>query len=199
MALPPVRTFVKASGDLSFQNDIVAEFGGGEPHSLSEYYGQGIDPSNSIRVPESGPLSFSDFYDRSSEFTNYRNTDIVVVDGTTESTGIPFGTVTYTRIPNNTSVNTFEFTTETTTEYTTVYRYTYASNFQYTNGSFTTTYTYGYTADSTIRFTVVSTRPLTTELTGDFTLEYTTDFTVIPTDDYTTRSTPYLTQVKEGP
>lgn len=47
---------VKSSGTLSFNTDIVGEFGGTAPHSLSEYYG--VDTG----VPSSGTIAFSDFY-----------------------------------------------------------------------------------------------------------------------------------------
>lgn len=47
---------VKSSGSLSFQTDIVGEFDGTAPHSLSEYYDAGTG------IPASGAISFSDFY-----------------------------------------------------------------------------------------------------------------------------------------
>lgn len=55
MALP-------SSGPISLL-DIVAEFGGTAPHSLSEYYGAAPG------VPTSGPISLSDFYGKANEFT----------------------------------------------------------------------------------------------------------------------------------
>jgi len=55
MALP-------SSGTLSIQ-DIVDEFGGTAPHSLSEYYrGGAYVPSSNTGVPTSGTISLSDFY-----------------------------------------------------------------------------------------------------------------------------------------
>ena len=55
MALP-------GSGTLSIQ-DIVDEFGGTAPHSLSEYYRNGVYVgSNNTGVPTSGTISLSDFY-----------------------------------------------------------------------------------------------------------------------------------------
>ena len=55
MALP-------SSGTLSIQ-DIVDEFGGTAPHSLSEYYRNGAYVgSNNTGVPTSGTISLSDFY-----------------------------------------------------------------------------------------------------------------------------------------
>ena len=55
MALP-------ASGQLSL-SQIVGEFGGSAPHSLSEYYRNGgLVPSGNTNVPTSGIIDFSDFY-----------------------------------------------------------------------------------------------------------------------------------------
>ena len=54
---------VKSSGTLSFNTDIVGEFGGSTPHSLSEYYG--VDSG----VPSSGTIAFSDFYGASNVVT----------------------------------------------------------------------------------------------------------------------------------
>ncbi len=55
MALP-------ASGQLSL-SQIVGEFGGSAPHSLSEYYRNGgLVPSGNTNVPTTGALAFSDFY-----------------------------------------------------------------------------------------------------------------------------------------
>ena len=57
MALP-------SSGQLSI-NDIVGEFGGSAPHSLSEYYRGGSFVSNSAtnsNVPTSGQIKITDFY-----------------------------------------------------------------------------------------------------------------------------------------
>lgn len=54
---------VKSSGTLSFNTDIVGEFSGDTPHSLSEYYRNGsYVTSNNTDVPTSGEISFSDFY-----------------------------------------------------------------------------------------------------------------------------------------
>lgn len=54
---------VKSSGSLSFNTDIVGEFGGSTPHSLSEYYRGGANvPSGVTDVPTSGAINFSDFY-----------------------------------------------------------------------------------------------------------------------------------------
>ena len=61
---------VKASGSLSFQTDIVGEFLGTAPHSLSEYY------DAATGIPASGAISFSDFYSKSrfigpSDYSSY--------------------------------------------------------------------------------------------------------------------------------
>lgn len=58
---------VKSSGTLSFNTDIVGEFGGSTPHSLSEYKRGGslvpdISTNNDIPTTNSN-ISFSDFYD----------------------------------------------------------------------------------------------------------------------------------------
>lgn len=47
---------IKSSGSLSFTTDIVGEFLGTAPHSMSEYYSASAD------LPASGAISFSDFY-----------------------------------------------------------------------------------------------------------------------------------------
>ena len=57
---------IKTSGDLSI-SDIVAEFGGSSPHSLSEYYAggsyvySGATGTNGA-IPSSGAISLSNFY-----------------------------------------------------------------------------------------------------------------------------------------
>lgn len=54
---------IKSSGTISLAGDIVAEFGGSAPHSLSEYYrNAGLVSSANTSVPTSGSVSFSDFY-----------------------------------------------------------------------------------------------------------------------------------------
>jgi hypothetical protein len=55
---------IKTSGPLPL-TDIVAEFGGTAPHSLSEYYkGGALVPAgaNAPNVPSSGPIGMDDFY-----------------------------------------------------------------------------------------------------------------------------------------
>tara|TARA_B100000123_G_scaffold180343_1_gene134187 strand:+ start:4661 stop:5572 length:912 start_codon:yes stop_codon:yes gene_type:complete len=53
---------IQSSGAISIQ-DIVDEFGGSTPHSLSEYYRGGSEVgSNNTNVPTSGEISLSDFY-----------------------------------------------------------------------------------------------------------------------------------------
>ncbi|HBQ61604.1 MAG TPA: hypothetical protein DD671_18835 [Balneolaceae bacterium] len=49
---------VQSSGQIAI-SDIATEFGGSQPHALSEYYGEG-------GVAASGQLKFSDFYGTSS-------------------------------------------------------------------------------------------------------------------------------------
>lgn len=55
---------VKSSGPLSITTDIVGEFGGVAPHSISEFYdGAGLVPTGANpNVPSSGAVSFSNFY-----------------------------------------------------------------------------------------------------------------------------------------
>ncbi|MGB0141438.1 MAG: hypothetical protein ACPF8W_00035 [Luminiphilus sp.] len=61
---------VKSSGSLSFNTDIVGEFGGSTPHSLSEYYRGGDNvPSAVTDIPSSGAIDFSDFYGTSNALT----------------------------------------------------------------------------------------------------------------------------------
>lgn len=68
---------VKASGTLSFDTDIVGEFKGSRPHSLSEYYAGGTLVNAGTKnaagntIPSSGSIKFSDFYGASSSITVY--------------------------------------------------------------------------------------------------------------------------------
>ena len=71
---------IQSSGTISM-TDIVAEFGGSVPHSLSEYYRNGGSvPANNTNVPTSGTIYFSNFYGAvneiqvtiSSNTTNYQ-------------------------------------------------------------------------------------------------------------------------------
>ena len=53
---------IQSSGQISM-TDIVNEFGGSVPHSLSEYYRNGgAVPGNNTNVPTSGTISMSNFY-----------------------------------------------------------------------------------------------------------------------------------------
>lgn len=62
---------VKSSGSLSITTDIVGEFGGVAPHSISEFYdGAGLVPAGANpNVPSSGAVSFSNFYGAQSVIT----------------------------------------------------------------------------------------------------------------------------------
>ena len=71
---------IQSSGTISL-TDIVNEFGGSVPHSLSEYYrGGGAVPSSASSVPASGAISLNNFYSAAnaigltidSETTNYQ-------------------------------------------------------------------------------------------------------------------------------
>ena len=66
-----------SSGAITIQ-DIVDEFGGSTPHSLSEYYRDGGEvPGNNTNVPTSGTISLSNFYDAVNEI------QITISSGTT--------------------------------------------------------------------------------------------------------------------
>jgi hypothetical protein len=75
------RTFLPASGTLSMGGaagtgrSITERFGGATAHSMSEYYGIGVNTAN-VTLPESGPLKFSDFYNRTEHITTSRNTTV---------------------------------------------------------------------------------------------------------------------------
>lgn len=56
---------IPTSGAITFEGDIVAEFGGSRSHSLGEYYRGGSNvPSNSTTqsIPTGGAIDFGDFY-----------------------------------------------------------------------------------------------------------------------------------------
>ena len=58
---------IKNNGPLSISNDIVGEFGGSRPHSLSEYYRGGplvpnVSQNSKITATQNARISFSDFY-----------------------------------------------------------------------------------------------------------------------------------------
>jgi len=75
------RTFLPASGALSLGaaagsgRSITERFGGSTAHSMSEYYGIGVNTANAT-LPASGPLRFSDFYNRTENITTSRTTQI---------------------------------------------------------------------------------------------------------------------------
>lgn len=67
---------IKSSGPLGLYADIANEFGGERPHSLSEYYRNGLlVPNSSVNnnVPTTGPISFSNFYNATRFFTTTTN------------------------------------------------------------------------------------------------------------------------------
>ena len=58
---------LQGSGEIKI-TEIVAEFGGTVPHSLSEYYRNGgAVPANNTNVSESGEISMSMFYNAVNE------------------------------------------------------------------------------------------------------------------------------------
>ena len=85
---------IKSSGSLSM-TEIVDEFGGSVPHSLSEYYRNGgAVPGNNTNVPTSGTISMSNFYNAvneiqitvSSSSTNYQTSNAF---GSNWTTAVP--------------------------------------------------------------------------------------------------------------
>ena len=85
---------IQGSGGISI-TDIVDEFGGSVPHSLSEYYRNGGEvPGNNTNVPTSGTISMSNFYNAvneiqitlSSSTTNYQLSSAF---GSNWSTAVP--------------------------------------------------------------------------------------------------------------
>ncbi len=85
---------IQGSGTISM-TDIVDEFGGTVPHSLSEYYRNGgAVPGNNTNVPTSGTISMSNFYNAvneiqitvSSSTTNYQLSNAF---GSNWSTAVP--------------------------------------------------------------------------------------------------------------
>ena len=85
---------IQGSGAISM-TDIVDEFGGSVPHSLSEYYRNGgAVPGNNTNVPTSGTISMSNFYNAvneiqitiSSSTTNYQLSSAF---GSNWSTAVP--------------------------------------------------------------------------------------------------------------
>lgn len=57
---------VKSSGTIGLSADIITEFGGTAPHSISEYYrNAGLVGSTNTSVPTSGAISLSNFYSTS--------------------------------------------------------------------------------------------------------------------------------------
>ena len=85
---------IQGSGAISM-TDIVDEFGGSVPHSLSEYYRNGgAVPGNNTNVPTSGTISLSNFYNAvneiqltiSSTTTNYQLSSAF---GSNWSTAVP--------------------------------------------------------------------------------------------------------------
>jgi hypothetical protein len=58
---------IKTSGTLALEGDVVGEFGGARPHSLSEYYRgadlvSNVSQNSSIPTTVGSAISFSNFY-----------------------------------------------------------------------------------------------------------------------------------------
>ena len=84
---------VKSSGTLSFNTDIVGEFGGTAPHSLSEYKRNGSlvpDAAANSNIPTTNAfISFSDYYGSTSEvfLSSPSGTNLQEIDAYTYLTG----------------------------------------------------------------------------------------------------------------
>jgi len=88
---------IQSSGQIEI-SELAAEFGGSEPHALSEYYGGGgLVPSGANpNVPTSGELQMTDFYDSvaatvltiSSNTSNYNIKTAVASAGGDQSTPV---------------------------------------------------------------------------------------------------------------
>ena len=85
---------VTSSGSIGI-NDLVDEFGGTAPHSLSEYYRNGGEvPGNNTNVPTSGQISLADFYGAVNEIqqvysSNATNLNLSSIFGSNWSTAVP--------------------------------------------------------------------------------------------------------------
>ena len=81
---------VTASGVIAMSGDVVGEFTGAAPHSLSEYYRNGIYiNSGNTNVPTSGEISMSDFYGAAANVT------VTVTEGSIAINGVPAGSTSY--------------------------------------------------------------------------------------------------------
>ena len=84
---------IQSSGLIKI-TDIVSEFGGSVPHSLSEYYRNGGSvPANNTSVPTSGTISISNFYSAVNEIqitaSNATNVVLATVFGSDWSSSVP--------------------------------------------------------------------------------------------------------------
>ena len=91
---------LQSSGQIKI-TDIVGEFGGTVPHSLSEYYRNGGEvPGNNTNVPESGTISIGNFYGAVNEI------QYTISSGTTNfQTSSAFGSNWTTAVPKRLIVN----------------------------------------------------------------------------------------------
>ena len=91
---------IQGSGTISM-TDIVDEFGGTVPHSLSEYYRNGgAVPGNNTSVPTSGTISMSNFYNAVNEIQ-------IVISGNTTNYQVSnaFGSNWSTAVPKRLTIN----------------------------------------------------------------------------------------------
>ena len=83
-----------SSGSINIQ-DLVDEFGGSIPHSMSEYYRNGGEvPGNNTNVPESGTISLSNFYSAVNEIqqvysSNATNLNLSSIFGSNWTSTVP--------------------------------------------------------------------------------------------------------------
>ena len=91
---------LQSSGQIKI-TDIVGEFGGTVPHSLSEYYRNGGEvPGNNTNVPESGTISIGNFYGAVNEI------QYTISSGTTNfQTSSAFGSNWTTAVPKRLIIN----------------------------------------------------------------------------------------------
>ena len=91
---------IQGSGAISM-TDIVNEFGGSVPHSLSEYYRDGgAVPGNNTSVPTSGAISMGDFYNAVNEIQI-----VVSSNATNYQTSSAFGSNWSTAVPKRLTIN----------------------------------------------------------------------------------------------
>ena len=90
---------LQSSGNPISINDLVGEYGGSAPHSLSEYYKGGsyvANHSNNANVPTSSTISLSDFYGQSNTSPQPTQHNYNMTGGTMSVTNIGYDSSTST-------------------------------------------------------------------------------------------------------